>query len=169
MPPPLTKSTSPEEYGRSVERGPCGRAASVVHWAFGLCVPLNWPRGNLGRPEPATKDPTESVQPSPPEPQILQRPPRADQDPDKVTVKVLERRDIGGNVQFFVQEEGKPRGVLAYGIPPPAGKLPQVGDILAVYRNNRDPRNPQYRWDKPISYQDKPRDGPGSQRPRGRR
>jgi CRISPR-associated protein Csm4 len=146
-----------------------GRAASVVHWAFGLCVPLHWPRGILGRPEPATKDHAESMQPSLAESQSLQRPPRAGQDPDKVTVKVLERRDIGGNVQFFVQEEGKPRGVLAYGVPPSADKLPQVGDILAVYRNNRDPRNPQYRWDKAISHQDKPKGGPGSQRPRGRR
>jgi hypothetical protein len=109
------------------------------------------------------------VQPPQTEPQILQRSPRAGQDPDKVTVKVLERRDIGGKVQFFVQEEGKPRGVLAYGIPPPPDKLPQVGEDVAVYRNNRDSRNPQYRWDRPVPYQGKPKGGPGGQRPRGRR
>jgi len=144
-----------------------GRGASVVHWAFGLCVPLNWPRGDLGGPEPVTTAPAESVQALQPEPKILQRTPRAD--PDKVTVKVLERRDIGGKVHFFVQEEGKPRGVLAYGIPPPPDKLPQVGEDIAVYRNNRDHRNPQYRWDKPISHHDQSKGGPGGQRPRGRR
>ncbi len=146
-----------------------GRAASVVHWAFGLCVPLKWPEGELGGPEPAITGPTESVQAPQAEPQILQRTLRSDQDPDKVTVKVLERRDLGGKAQFFVQEEGKPRGVLAYGIPPPPDKLPQVGQHVAVYRNNRDPRNPQYRWDKPVSYEDRPKGGQGGQRPRGRR
>ncbi len=143
-----------------------GRGASVVHWAFGLCVPLNWPRGELGGPEPATTGPPESVQPFQVEPEIVQRSSRVDEDPDKVTVKVLERREIGGKVQFFVQEEGKPRGVLAYGIPPLPDKLPQAGEDIVVYRNNRDPRNPQYRWDKPIALQDKPRGGRG-QRPRG--
>ncbi len=102
------------------------------------------------------------------EPQIVKRAPPADR--DKVTVKVLERRDIGGKVQFFVQEEGKPRGVLAYGNPPPTDKLPQVDDFIEVYRNNQDCRNPQYRWDKPASaVQAKPKGGPGGQRPRGRR
>jgi CRISPR-associated protein Csm4 len=146
-----------------------GRGASVIHWAFGLCLPLGWPRGKLGEPEPATIRRTESVPPSHPEPQASQATPRAVEDPDRVTVKVLERRDIGGKVQFFVQEEGKPRGVLAYGNPPPLDKLPQVGEDIVVYRNNRDPRNPQYRWNKPMTYQDKPRGGPGGQRPRGRR
>ena len=146
-----------------------GRGASVVHWAFGLCLPLNWPNGELRWSEPATTDPPTLLQPSQAQPQIVQQTPRTHQDPDKVAVRVLERRDIGGKVQFIVQEEGKPRGVLAYGIPPPQDKLPQVGEEIAVYRNNRDSRNPQYRWDKPITYQDKPRGGPGGQRPRGRR
>lgn len=52
-------------------------------------------------------------------------------------------------VRDFVQEEGKPRGVLMYGVPPPADKLPQVGDEIKVYRNNQDTRSPQYRWDRP--------------------
>ena len=150
-----------------------GRGASVVLWAFGLCVPLKWPRGEFLALEPVTARLAEFVPPSkaePQMPQILQRPPRSDQDPDKVIVKVLERRDIGGKAQFFVQEEGKPRGVLAYGIPPPPDKLPQVGEDISVYRNNRDPRNPQYRWDKPISYQDKTKGSRGAkQSPRGDR
>ena len=158
-----------ELLAQDVVRHLNGRGASVVHWAFGLCVPLNWPQGELGGLEPATTGPAESVRPPQAEPKILQRAPRADQDPDKVTVKVLEQRDIGGKVQFFVQEEGKPRGVLAYGTPPPPDKLPQVGEDIAVYRNNRDPQNPQYRWDRPIAFQDKPKGGPGGQRPRGRR
>ncbi len=120
-----------------------GRGAFVVHWAFGLCVPLNWPLGEFGEAAPVTPaaaesliqkgarpgsraapasparlaEPTsnpEPVQRSPAEPQIPRRTPRVDQDADKVTVKVLERRDVGRKVHFFVQEEGKPRGVLAY-------------------------------------------------------
>ena len=148
-----------------------GKAASVVQWAFGLSVPLNWPRGELGGPEPmiATTGLAESVQPPQAEPQIQQQVPRAVQDPDKVSVKVLERRDIGEKVQFFVQEEGKPRGVLAYGTPPPPDKLPQVGEDIVVYRNNRDLRNPQYRWDRAITFRDSPRSGRGGQRPHGRR
>ncbi len=170
-----------------------GRGASVVHWAFGLCVPLIWPNGEFRLPEPATNGPltlaqpsrtafdkkheeekattapATFAQPSRAEPQIPQPPPRTQQGADTVAVKVLERREIGGKVQFFVQEAGKPRGVLAYGTPPPEDKLPQVGEEIAVYRNNRDARNPQYRWDKPLTYQDKPRGGPGGQRPRGRR
>jgi hypothetical protein len=86
-----------------------------------------------------------------------------------VRVKVLERREIGGKVQFFVQEEGKPRGVLAYGTPPPADKLPQVGEEVFVYRNNQDSRNPQYRWDRPIPHADKFKGGRAGRRPGGRR
>jgi hypothetical protein len=86
--------------------------------------------------------------------------------PEQVFVKVLERREIGGKVQYLVQEKGKPRGVLAYGIPPPPDKLPQDGDEIAVYRNNQDPRNPQYRWDRPQASQSK--HGLGGRRPRHR-
>jgi CRISPR/Cas system CSM-associated protein Csm4 (group 5 of RAMP superfamily) len=145
-----------------------GWGASIVHWSFGLCVPLSWPHEEAAWAEPRTTAPADSIQPPPAEPQPLPPIPRTGHDPDKVIVKVLERRDIGGKVQFFVQEEGKPRGVLAYGLPPPQEKLPQVGDDIPVYRNNRDPRNPQYRWDKPLSYQDKLKGGRG-RRPPGRR
>jgi hypothetical protein len=164
-----------------------GRGASVVHWAFGLCVALPWPQGELDlSPRPAkpvqqpqaeldtSPPPTESV--APPEPQAPKAKPgvvpqaaRPQQHPDKVSVKVLERRDAAGKVLFFVQEEGKPRGVLAYGLPPPPEKLPQVGDEIAVYRNNRDPRSPQYRWDKPTAMQDRPQGRPGGRRPPQRR
>ncbi|MCI0642069.1 MAG: hypothetical protein L0Y72_10820 [Gemmataceae bacterium] len=148
-----------------------GRATSVVHWAFGLAVPLRWPQGELRVGEPAALGVTESVRAPLPERQIVQQTPRPKHDPDLVTVKVLEKRDIGGKVQFFVQEEGKPRGVLGYGTPPPADKLPQVGDEIAVYRNNRDARNPQYRWDKPqAAYESNLKRGRGGkQSPRGGR
>jgi CRISPR-associated protein Cmr6 len=63
------------------------------------------------------------------------------------TVKVLERREAGGKVSFVVQEEGRPKGMLMYGSPP--ATLPGVGDTIQVYRNNADPRSPQYRWDPP--------------------
>jgi CRISPR-associated protein Cmr6 len=65
----------------------------------------------------------------------------------RVVVKVLERRERGGKVEFFVQEHGKPRGLLAYGTPP--ASLPEIDDCIEVYRNNTDVRNPQYRWDQP--------------------
>lgn len=119
--------------------------------------------GRLIQPRSA-REPLLSAQP-----QLHQANPRPEKGPEKVTVKVLERRDIGGKVQYFVQEEGKPRGVLAYGTPPPLDELPQVGDEIAVYRNNQDARNPQYRWDKPITDQHKTKGGPGAKRPPRRR
>lgn len=89
---------------------------------------------------------------------------------EQVTVSVLERRQSGGKVQFLVQEEGLPRGVLAYGNPPPEELLPKVGDSIVVYRNNRDRRAPQYRWDKPGSAPQKSaRGGPGGRPPRGQK
>ncbi|MDW8266604.1 MAG: hypothetical protein RMJ52_14865, partial [Gemmataceae bacterium] len=153
----------------------------VIHWAFGLCVPLRWPKGQIHSSEPIAEPiaieespllPIEAVRPlertpSPPPPaEIVQPVLQPSLAPGQVRVKVLERREIGGKVQFFVQEEGKPRGVLAYGVPPPADQLPQVGDEITVYRNNTDLRNPQYRWDKPHISQNKPR---GQQPPRGGR
>ncbi len=102
--------------------------------------------------------------------QVVRAAPRPAQNPEKVAVKVLERRDVAGKPQFFVREEGKPRGVLAYGVLPPPEKLPQVGDEIDVYRNNQDPRSPQYRWDKPEDKsQRNTRRGGRGQRPGGRR
>lgn len=151
-----------------------GVGAYVIHWAFGLCLPLCWPRGEVRQSEPITEPasayeeqalpciaPVVQLQTSPPPPPvqtIVQPPPPVTLDPDLVSVKVLERRDIGGKVQYLVQEEGKPRGVLAYGVPPPQDKLPQVGEEIRVYRNNQDVRNPQYRWDKSESSRNQPRD-----------
>jgi CRISPR-associated protein Csm4 len=158
-----------------------GIGANVIHWAFGLCLPMRWPRGEVRHSEPIIEPaaaeeqalpcikPAAPLEPSsPPLPvaEIIQPPPRVSLTPDQVRVKVLERRDIGGKVQFFVQEEGKPRGVLAYGVPPPPDKLPQVGDEITVYRNNQDARNPQYRWDRPQPPRDQPR---GKRPPRGGR
>lgn len=165
-----------------------GIGANVIHWAFGLCLPLRWPEGSVRHSEPmaepavveepppaplaisepvpplqlAGTTPAQPVEALVPVPEIV-RPGRLIQ--GQVSVKVLERRVIGGKVQFFVQEQGMPRGVLAYGVPPPADKLPQVGDEIAVFRNNQDPRNPQYRWDRPTVHQDKPKGGPGGKRP----
>lgn len=141
-----------------------GIGANVIHWAFGLCVPIRWPQGEIRYSERVTEpeaaegpalpliEPAAAVQaaPAPPVlPQIVLQPQRPCLVPDQARVKVVERREVAGKLQFFVQEEGMPRGVLAYGIPPPADKLPQAGDEITVYRNNRDTRNPQYRWDKP--------------------
>jgi CRISPR-associated protein Csm4 len=161
-----------------------GIGANVIHWAFGLCVPLRWPQGEvrysepISEPETAEEPPLPPIQPpgaiqtapvAPALPPIIPPPRRPSLAPDQVRVKVLERREIGGKVQFFVQEEGKPRGVLAYGVPPPPDKLPQIGDEIMVYRNNIDARSPQYRWDKPAVFQDKNKRGQSEGGPRGRR
>jgi CRISPR-associated protein Csm4 len=158
-----------------------GIGAHVVHWAFGLCLPLRWPREEVRHsetvPEPAVVElpwlppiapasPPKTSLPPPPVPEIVQRPPGPSLAPDQVCVKVLEGREVSGKVQFLVQEEGKPHGVLMHGVPPPADKLPQVGDEITVYRNNQDPRNPQYRWDRPQPPRDQPR---GKRPPRGGR
>ena len=150
-----------------------GIGANVIHWAFGLCLPLRWPHGKVRHSEPVAEEPAAAEEPDlppiepaasleapaepPAVPEIVQLPRRATLAPDQVMVKVLERRENAGKLQFFVQEEGKPRGVLAYGVPPPPDKLPQVGDEITVYRNNQDPRSPQYRWDKPELPRDQPR------------
>jgi CRISPR-associated protein Cmr6 len=65
---------------------------------------------------------------------------------DRVTVTLLEQREINGKPQFKVQEEGvtKP-GWLSYGVPPTP--LPALKTVVVVYRNNVDQNNPQYRWD----------------------
>jgi CRISPR-associated protein Csm4 len=164
-----------------------GIGANVIHWAFGLCVPLRWPQGEVRHSEPMS-EPAAAEEPALPplvisEPaQPLQAPTTLPQPLEKpasvleivqprrlvqgeVLVKVLERREIGGKVQFFVQEQGKPRGVLAYGVPPPPDKLPQVGDEITVYRNNQDTRNPQYRWDRPPVHPGKLKGGSGGKPP----
>ena len=69
---------------------------------------------------------------------------------------------------FWVQEEGKKKGLLKYGTPP--ATLPAVSSEIDVYRTNDNPQSPEYRWDKPASTsQGKPKGAPGGQRPRGRR
>ena len=157
-----------ELLGEDVVRHLSNADTSVVHWAFGLSVPFHWPQGSLRCSEPATAA-NESAPPRGRElPRVVQSNPLQAQDPDQVTVKVLKRRDIGGGVQFLVQEEGKPRGVLAYGVPPAKDKLPQAGDEIPVYRNNQDSRNPQYRWDKPVVHLYKKKGG-SERRPRKRR
>jgi hypothetical protein len=128
-------------------------------------VPLRWPAGEIRYSgptlEPADAEesllppivptvPLESSLPPSSLPEIAPPPTRPALAPDQVRVKVLEQREIAGKVQFFVQEEGKPRGVLAYGVPPPVDKLPQVGDEITVYRNNQDARSPPYRWDRRV-------------------
>ena len=91
-----------------------------------------------------------------------EQPTRALVETGKVTVKVLEKRDLGGKVQYFVQEEGGKRGVLGYGTPPKE-KLPEVGDAIEVYRMGSNPASPQYRWDKPQEQASRKPDARGGQ------
>ncbi len=62
-----------------------------------------------------------------------------------VRVTILRTRTQGG---FFVQEQGKPEGILNLGpIPNPP---PQMGEGREVYIHD-DARPPQYRWDRPSA------------------
>ncbi len=67
---------------------------------------------------------------------------------------------------FWVQQEGKKRGLLKYGTP--RAPLPAVDSEIEVYPTNDNPNSPEYRWDAPPS-PNPPRGGAGGQRPRGRR
>jgi CRISPR-associated protein Cmr6 len=89
-------------------------------------------------------------QPAGPAPRPGTRPAQRPAEPvARVKVRVVQRRAEGPKVSFVVQEEGRPRGILAYGKPPE--RLPEEGQEIEVYRNNNDPRSPQYRWDPPSS------------------
>ncbi len=48
---------------------------------------------------------------------------------------------------YWVQEQGKNRGLVKYGEPPTP--LPAVGSIITVYPTNTNPNSPEYRWDPP--------------------
>lgn len=87
-----------------------------------------------------------------------------------VTVTIVAEHSKLGKNAFFVQEEGKPRGILSQGKAP--DPLPAIGDSLTVFVNSDDPRSPQYRWDKPAEQAQPSRDRgrPGRGGPsRGRR
>lgn len=85
--------------------------------------------------------------------------------PTPVRVKFLGPHDKLKN-GFWVQEEGKKRGLLKYGpIPTP---LPAVDSEIEVYPTNANQNAPEYRWDRPPA-QTPSRGGPGGQRPPGRR
>lgn len=75
----------------------------------------------------------------PPEP----REPAYDQ---SVQVRILGPFHLGNLRGYDVQEEGWPVGVLAWGNPP--SQKPRFGDVVTVYRENLDPKNPRYRWDR---------------------
>jgi CRISPR-associated protein Cmr6 len=76
----------------------------------------------------------------------------------RVQVKVLGRHEKGGPAAYFVQEQGKPRGILN-GRKAPA-EPPADGATLDVYLSSDDPRSPMYSWDPPT---------PPPRRPGGRR
>lgn len=82
----------------------------------------------------------------------------------RVRVTVLGKHEKLKNA-YFVQEEGKARGILQFGNPPAGQKPPEAGDVLEVYRHNTDPRSPQYRWDPPPP----PMGPPGRRAPPRRR
>jgi CRISPR type III-B/RAMP module RAMP protein Cmr6 len=81
-----------------------------------------------------------------------------------VRVRFLGSHDKLKNA-FWVQEEGKKRGLLKYGAPPTP--LPDVDSEIEVYRTNNNPNSPEYRWDVPPSSSGPGK--PGGERPRRRR
>jgi CRISPR-associated protein Cmr6 len=62
-----------------------------------------------------------------------------------VTVKFLGPHEKLKNA-FWVQEEGKKRGLLKYGTAPTP--LPAPDSEIEVYRTGDNPQSPEYRWDK---------------------
>jgi hypothetical protein len=80
--------------------------------------------------------------PRPAPPGSTQRPPGT-----VVRVTVIEAEPKLGPSAFFVQEEGRGRGILSAGEPP--AQPPEVGSLIQVYLSSDDPRSPQYRWDLP--------------------
>jgi CRISPR-associated protein Cmr6 len=87
--------------------------------------------------------------------------------PTAVRVKFLGPHDKLKDA-FWVQEEGRKRGLLKYGTRPKDKDLPAVDSEIDVYRTSDNPNAPEYRWDPPPP-PNPPRRGPGGQRPRGRR
>jgi CRISPR-associated protein Csm5 len=102
-------------------------------------------------------------------PAVLAQPPGTRRRPPgtRVRVTILAPHEKGGKGAFFVQEEGKPKGILSQAKAP--AMLPEVGAEVDVFINSDDSRSPQYRWDAPSSPRPpRGRDGAGPQR-RGRR
>jgi CRISPR-associated protein Cmr6 len=62
-----------------------------------------------------------------------------------VTVRFLGPHEKLKNA-FWVQEEGRKRGLLKYGTPPTP--LPAPDSEIEVYRTGDNPQSPEYRWDK---------------------
>lgn len=86
--------------------------------------------------------------------------------PVRVTI-VGTREKKGG---YLVQEAGKPRGILTLGpVPDPP---PAVNAEVDAFVHDDDPRNPQYRWDRPqatgSAQRPPPRGGRGKPPPRRR-
>jgi len=82
-----------------------------------------------------------------------------------VRVKILGPHEKLKNA-FWVQEEGKKRGLLKYGTP--RSPLPAMDSEIEVYPTNDNPNSPEYRWDAPPP-PNPPKGGSGGQRPHGRR
>ena len=109
------------------------RGVEVIHYAFGLAVPIVWPTRNT--PVESRAVATISIL----QPTVSQR----------VEVILLERMEKAGPHAFRVEEEGKPRGMLNHGTPP--DPLPEVGAKAWVYREpTSNPNSPYYRWSPPA-------------------
>jgi CRISPR-associated protein Cmr6 len=65
-----------------------------------------------------------------------------------VRVTLLETEPKLGPSAFFVQEEGRGRGILSAGQAPE--QLPEIGSQIEVHISSDDPHSPQYRWDLPA-------------------
>jgi CRISPR type III-B/RAMP module RAMP protein Cmr6 len=117
------------------------------------------PAGQANLPQSPPSGATGSASP----PRGVAAPSRPATDPSPVRVKFLGPHDKLKNA-FWVQEEGKKRGLLKYGTPPTP--LPAEGSEIEVYPTNNNPNAPEYRWDKPEPSGDQPRGGPGGQQGR---
>ena len=99
------------------------QGVEVIHYAYGLVVPVVWPTGNTpGQPRPVAA--TKAVGP------ITSSPGKS----PMVEVTLLERMEKTGPNAFRVQEEGCAKGMLNHGTPP--NPLPEIGAKVLVYRES---------------------------------
>ncbi|MBI3412211.1 MAG: hypothetical protein HY040_28100 [Planctomycetes bacterium] len=119
-------------------------------------VPVKPPKPPRIRPPrpPRTQIAPRTPAPAPiaqsnPQPMVVPSAPPESREPaydQPVQVRILGPFHLGNLRGYDVQEEGWPVGVLAWGNPP--SQKPRFGDVVTVFRENLDPKNPRYRWDR---------------------
>ena len=126
----LSPDTSDTLHSRGIE---------VVHYAFGLALPIVWPT-NWGIGGKTSSGYGRLICPLPP-------PPKKRASAQKAKVKIISLRPKGG---FDVQdvEPGRNQGTLTLGTPP-SGTETNPGCVVDVLVHDDKPQQPQYKWPQP--------------------